>query len=211
MESNNPIKTAGALILNNLPMFDEAAILMKQEITNSIFAEIQNFVEVWARKKGWWVGSMEWIEKDDLWIAPQEWMSPIEEDDTNALFYLDREDENTDSFDVANLCECGKTRMGLCFGKSLEFNKSVWNNACKNLPEASSLNLSSLGFEGQPKTKASGDRWFLPIKLDYHELATAYENDSYEVVLEPLRQALETVYNALPIFDELWKQLPKNP
>ena len=43
METTNPRK-AGALILNNLSLFNEAAILMEQQITVKVFEVFQEII-----------------------------------------------------------------------------------------------------------------------------------------------------------------------
>ena len=79
METTNPRK-AGALILNNLSLFNEAAILMEQQITVKVFEVFQEIISDWITKNGW-RGEAEWLnEEENIWMLPIEWHSSLDED-----------------------------------------------------------------------------------------------------------------------------------
>ena len=46
METSNPRK-AGALIINNISMFNEAAILVEEHITGNIFEKFLEIINQW--------------------------------------------------------------------------------------------------------------------------------------------------------------------
>ena len=52
METTNPRK-AGELILNYLSMFNEAAILMEEQINVKIFEILQESIEKWNEETNW--------------------------------------------------------------------------------------------------------------------------------------------------------------
>jgi hypothetical protein len=102
--------------------------------------------------------------------------------------------------------------MGFYFGASDDLTKKkgwkkIWKNVCESLPETSWQELEKMGLRFYD---VAGSLWFVPITLESVKLATAYENDDYEEVMEPLRQSLATLQKAMPIFDEILKQLPKD-
>lgn len=198
MEPNNNPRKAGALILNNIDMFNEAAILLEQHVEKKIFEELQKATQDWVEENGW-VGGMDWVDdEENLWVAPKSWMPPnFEEGDyPEVFFYFEYEDE-TYSYNVADLCGCGQTRMGFCFSRNDKLKKKIFKDLCKSIPTESLQKLESLGF----KYDAGKPRWFLPVTLDNNTLASAYENDDYDNVMEPLLRALETIREALPIFN----------
>lgn len=210
MGTNSPLK-AGALILDNLAMFNEAAILMEQQIETRVFEEVQDIVQEWARNNDC-EGEMEWIDgNENMWFAPKQWyLSPEEEILQLAAYWFAPEDNQTNSYNVADFCGCGQTRMGFVFGASDELGKKkgwkkAWKQACEALPETSLQELESLGFT---YINDVGGLWFLPTTLDNHKLAFAYENDDYDDVMEPLLRALGTIKKSIPIFTQLITILP---
>ncbi|NTU73966.1 hypothetical protein HGB07_07470 [Candidatus Roizmanbacteria bacterium] len=202
METNNPRK-AGAIILNNLAMFNEAAILMEQQIEAQIFGEIDNIIQQWITKNEW-NGEAEWFEVENTWMSPKEWCKQSEQQDTTfAVTWLAREDEEESSYDVANLCDCGQTRLGFFFGRHDDIKKSAWKLKPAS-QEKYSLELEPLGFI---ETDDKYAPWFLPVVLDNLTLAKAYENDDYDEAMKPLRRALESIVNAQRVFDEVVKEI----
>lgn len=199
----NPLK-AGALILNKLAMFNEAALLMEQKIELEVFDKIQEIIADWTEGKKW-KGEQEWHERDFIWLAPntKNW-DPGDDELNYAWFAFNREGE-TNSYDVADLCNCGQTRLGFSFIVTHSYfgNKTKWKTFCKNIPEKISQQLSNLGFVDQ------GGNWFLPLTLDNVKLAKAYENDDYVDALEPLNRVLQTIFEAQPIFDKILEEAAK--
>ena len=199
METTNPRK-AGALILNNLSMFNEAAILLEQQIEVKIFEVFQEITSDWITKNGW-RGEAEWLnEEENIWMLPIEWQSSLEEDLSQiAVFWFGYENEKTESYNIADLCGCGQSRLGFFFSKGDSIKRSNWK-INKILYEEISEKLNILGF------KNNGDKydvWFLPVVLDNTKLAWAYENDDFDEAMQPLLIALDTLLKSRPILDSI--------
>jgi hypothetical protein len=202
---NNPLK-AGSLILENIAMFNEAAILLEQQVQTKIFEEFQNIVQKWMIENDC-DGKMEWVGEENLWFSPKKWeLTSDERNFSPAIFWFHYEEKGTtDSYYIADLCGCGQTRLGFYFEKNDSIKSPVWRSAC--VPADALRELELFGFT---KYSTAGGRWFLPITLENGKLASAYENDDYDEVMEPLRQGLDAIHNALPIFDEIINNLPKD-
>ena len=199
METTNPRK-AGALILNNLSLFNEAAILMEQQITVKVFEVFQEITSYWITKNGW-RGEAEWLnEEENIWMLPIEWHSSLDEDLSQiAVFWFGYENEDTDSYSIADLCGCGQSRLGFFFSKGDSIKKSNWK-IDQNLFEEISEELNLLGF------KTTGDKynaWFFPLILESTKLATAYESDDFDEAMQPLLDALDSLLKARPVLDPL--------
>jgi hypothetical protein len=191
-------RKAGALILNNIGMLNEASLLMTGTIDLEIFGKIKEEIEQWQEEAGW-KGAADWYA-DSMWIGPPAWAIDSESDSWRAYFDCDREkDDPSDAFDLASLCGSGSVRVGFRFIATADYfgNKRQWLNFCnKSLPAAAS-GLQKLGF-----TYEKGS-WFLPVTLSKTELAAAYEGEEYEEALQPIRLALDQLKAAQPIFDEI--------
>jgi hypothetical protein len=193
-------RKAGALILNNIGMFNDAAMLMSETIEVELFKKIDEEIEQW-QKENEWHGEGNWYG-DCMWVCPPAWGVDIEDDSWKAYFEFDRKKGDlADKVELASFCGCGRTRVGFRFTATSEYfgNKKQWLNFCnKSLPAAAS-ELQKLGF-----TYDKGF-WFLPITLSSTDLAMAYEGDDYAAALQPIRLALDQLKAAQPIFDEIIK------
>ena len=199
METTNPRK-AGALILNNLSLFNEAAILLEKHIVVKIFEVFQDNIEEWSIKNNFksYIG---WFDKEsNLWISGKNWYIINEEETLQvAKFDFGYENNETNSYDVADLCGCGQSRLGFFFSKGDDIKASNWK-IDKNQTDEISKKINNLGF------KNTGDKynvWFFPVILENTKLATAYENDDFDEAMQPLLDALDSLLKARPILDPL--------
>ena len=203
METSNPRK-AGALIINNISMFNEAAILVEEHITGNIFEKFLEIINQWIIKNRW-SGETEWMETENTWASPEDWFIISEGEKIKiAEFRLDFEKKERNSYDIANLCECGDSRIGFYFSKGKKKKKKYFNSKIKNISEK---DIKLLSFNN------SGEKYnglFLPISLNNKDLAADYENDDFEESMKPLHSALEILLKAKNIFDPIVKELIKS-
>ena len=202
METTNPRK-AGALIINNLSMFNEAAILLEQQIEVKVFEIIEEIINDWIKENGW-EGSAEWLNgEENIWMSPREWYL-FEEDQLHiAMFGFGYEHENSFSYNIADLCNCGQSRLGFYFAKGDGIKKSFWKKYSISEKEY----LDKLEFFGFKKTDDVEFPWFIPVILDNIKLASAYENDDFDDVMQPLHEALDTLLKAKCLFDPIVKEI----
>ncbi len=174
MDQTNNSRKAGALILSNLAIFNDAAILMEQEIEVQIFEKIHYIIQDWMLRHDF-NGETEW-NNDNLWFAPKRWKISSDERDFQCASFWFGHEEDSSSYNLADLCGCGQTRMGFYFGKDNVVKNKIWKNSWQVLPDNSLQILDDLGFVFYNK---AGGQWFLPITLDNSKLASAYEDDDY--------------------------------
>lgn len=193
-------RKAGALILNNIGMLNEAALLMTETIEVELFKKIEEEIEQWQVDSEWH-GEGNWYG-DCMWVCPPAWAIDPEDDSWKAFFEFNREkDDLADIFELASFCGSGGTRVGFRFSATSEYfgNKRQWLNFCNRSLPAAASELQKLGF-----TYDKGF-WFLPVTLSSTDLAGAYESDDYAEALRPIRLALDQLKAAQPIFDEIIK------
>lgn len=194
-------REAGRIILENLGMFNEAAILYEESIQPEIFKEIEELVKDWADEQGW-KHVADW-EDLNIWVAPVEWNASGNNEDapSKAWFYLGWEDSDSNSYHLADICGTGQTAMGFWFlVNHPTFVRKTWNSFLKSIP-AISRNISEIGFVDKGKSKEGV--YFLPVTLSHQELATAWVNEDYAACFKPIEDALATLKEAQGIFDEL--------
>lgn len=207
METTNPRK-AGELILNNLSMFNEAVILMEEQITVKIFEIFQEYIEKWNVENDW-ESHFGWFDKEsNLWISPNNWYKFIEEENIQiAKFDFGYENDESNSYDVADLCNCGQSRLGFFFAKGNGIKPKLW----KQYPISEQLSLEKLEKLGFKKHQSTLFPWFIPVTLNNTKLAAAYEKDDFDEAMQPLHEALATLLKAKEIFDPIVEEMKKLP
>jgi len=203
MEATNPRK-AGALILNNISMFHEAIVLMEEQITENVFEKFLEIINEWIIKNRW-SGETEWLDSENTWVSPEDWFIISDKEKIKiAEFRLEYEKKERNSYDIADICGCGDSRIGFYFAKGEQFTNKFFNSKLKNI---SDKDIEKLFFNN------SGEKYtrlFLPILLNNKDLSTDYENDDFEVSMKPLHNALNILLNAKNVFDPIVKELIKS-
>ncbi|HKK14162.1 MAG TPA: hypothetical protein VKA14_05820 [Gammaproteobacteria bacterium] len=187
---------AGTLILKDMEMFNEAAMLM-EKIEVDIFRYLDETIAAWVNEHGW-EGEYNSLEGSTS-VAPPSWRIPDLEDCFAWFEFENANQDGTDSYDVANLCGCGDTELGFRFRVEHRIfgGKTPWNNCMKDLPESAD-GLARLEFRDEGKGV-----WFLPVHIDKDQLALAYENEDYAEAFTPLLNALGKLKEAVPVLDEV--------
>jgi hypothetical protein len=190
-------RKAGTMILEHLAMFNEAVVLYETQIHTEVAEELDIAIEQWAKNEGWDVEA-DWRDDGTIWVAPLEWK--IGEDDFTAWFELVYLNDTTTSFLIANLCGVGETELGFRFEVQRQVfgGKTQWNTFFKSIPSNIIKEISALGFLDQGKGS-----YFLPVRIDCKELASAWDNEDYAKVFEPITIALEKLKTSQYVFDKL--------
>lgn len=196
-------RKAGALILENLAMFNEAAVLYENVIQLEILEKLDDVIQNWAKETGWESETVWHTDDSPVWVAPLEWnhSGDNKEEPSKAFFslwYL--EEDATDSYVVADLCGVGQTEMGFWFEihHSTFGGKTSWNAFAKTIPTEMAKKIAEFGFRDQLK-----GTYFLPIKLEHKEMASAWDNEDYAECFKPIVSALNTLKDSRSVFDEL--------
>lgn len=195
-------RKAGSVILANLAMFNESAILFESEIEPAFMEALDKTIESWVSEQKW-IGLFNYHIDNQAWISLSEWHCTGTEDefDTIAWFNLEFGHGEGNSYDLADLCGIGQDEMGFTFRiKYGEFGgKSKWNKFFKVLPVSINERLQALDFND-----CGLGVFFIPIKLNPNLLATAWENEDYEEIMQPVIAVLENIKQSVPIFDEIF-------
>ncbi len=199
-------RTAGALILNNIGMFNETVIHFGNDIEPKILEEIDNKISKIANKNKWTGQFLLHSDESDCWIAPEDWSIPVEDEDdprAKARFCIDVINAEEDYW-MAAFCGSGVNggEAGFMFtvNHQLFGNKNKWNQAMAKLDSSFIAKLADIGFKNLGKGS-----FFLPIRLDATKLASAWEDiqQDFEEALEPFDEAFDKLKKAQPIFDNI--------
>jgi len=200
----NHNKQAGRLILENLDLFNETAILY-ETIESDIYAKLCELIQIWTNSRDWTVDFLDGLGGSKLY-------SPVFRDEnfpdrSNAWFEILVIQDTSDYF-LADLCGVGTTTVGFWFGadaKALGFeNKRAWNKRLQSVADRYGDRLSQFGIK-------LDDRFYLPFTLDQKKLADAWADDIYDELFQPIKTALGTLENAVPIFDEMLREMRSIP
>lgn len=197
-------RKAGALILNNIGMFNESVIHFGNVIEPKILLEIDNKISKLAEDKKW-IGQFYLSDKEDCWIAPENWKIPEENGDPSAKawFFISAISAEEDYW-MAAFCGFGKKggEAGFIFNVDRQhFNgRNRWNQAMAKLDSSLIKELAENDFRNLGKGS-----FFLPIRLDAAKLASAWEDEQkdFEEALEPFDEAFKKLQQAQPIFDKI--------
>jgi len=197
---------AGALILSQLGMFNEAVSLLAT-IESKFFEAFDESVSGFAEENGW-VGNYDLSDNEDCWVAPNNWnmAEPEEDHDPKAKFAIDTINHDANDYWIALFCEQGKSggEAGFMFDVNYKVfgGKTTWNNFAKTINQSMSSKLLRLGF----KNKGKGI-YFLPIHLDANLLANTWEENGEfahdDDCFEPLRQAFGKLKESQEIFTQI--------
>lgn len=200
-------KEAGRLILSNFQMFNDAVMLFEREIEPFILKLLDQQIEVTCNEKGWH-SYTDFPDNCDTWFCPKNWLvaNPEDEEDYVARFdviFLQGWDDELSSLD--SLCGINdKAGLGFRVNMKKFSSEGKWNSFAKEQALEINSDLSSRGFEVvRNHYVAKHGAFFLPFKLDMRQLADAWENESYELLMQPVAEAMNTINSTLPVFQGL--------
>ncbi|HMX99074.1 MAG TPA: hypothetical protein PKL69_13025 [Agitococcus sp.] len=195
-------RKAGSIILANLAMFNEAVVLFENEIQPQFLLELDKAIESWTKEQEW-IGQFEEHTDGQTWLLPQEWLYDDAEGEksSQARFTLGFFNGDSNAYYLADLCNVGQDEMGFIFQvKYGEFGgKTAWNKFAKSVPISIVETLQGLGFNDCGKGV-----FFIPIKLNPNLLVSAWENEDYEELMQPVIVVLENIKQSVAIFNEVF-------
>lgn len=197
-------KEAGRMILVDLQLFNQAAVLFENEVQPEILASVANEIKAWIDEQGW-RGSIYDESLDDSWLAPNEWAFTNTKnlDDAKVFFGLSRKTEST-SFALADLCGVGSAGFGFWFvvdDPLIKKPKRKFDLAWQSVLQGYNSKLKPLGFVLEDTS------FYLPVTLDPAHLVAAWSEDNHEELLAPMGTALNILVQAAPIFQALLDEL----
>lgn len=203
-------RKAGALILSNLGMFNESAVIFENIVQLAILKAIDYTVETFA-KENELDGEFNLAgDNEECWLSPVTWniSDPQEDAFYKASFDIKRINGDKDYL-VALFCKQGSEggEVGFVFDiDPKQFGgRATWNSYIKNINQDIVSKLEKAGFKHQGKGK-----FFLPVHLDVIEIKAAWEEYGDENTedfagdcLAPLQSALQTIQANCGLFDEI--------
>ena len=210
---------AGKMILSQIGMFNEAVDLFGNVVEPALLGAIDECVEAFAKAEQW-VGIFELAgDESDCWLAPAQWNVDQESTDPDwkARFALETFNDEDDYW-TALFCNQGRAggEAGFMFDadEGTFGKKRAWNNYFKCIDVALIDDLKKLGFKIVDNT--DGKKTFiLPIQLDSGKLAAIWGDDGEfgesDECFNPVKEALEKLKMAWPIFETILKAYPVQP
>lgn len=184
--SDTDERRAATTILNDLALFNKAAVFFEDRVAPQIYEEIATFLKEWGEARGWKTAEKVTDDLSELWVHPMEWEE--ERDAPLAWFSLERRHDTGNSYRLADMFGVGQTRYGFRFKPDHSWfgGRVAWKNILKDEGDPA-LRLRELGWEQE----GNGGFFFLPVELPAGELAAAWEMQSWTSAFAPLEQALE--------------------
>jgi hypothetical protein len=200
----NQNKEAGRMILADLQLFNQAAVLYENEVQPEILTSVTNVIKAWIDDQGW-RGDIGDDSLDDSWLAPGRWgfTNAKNIDDAKVFFGLCRTSDDA-SYALADLCGVGSASFRFWFvvdDPLIKKPKKKFDLAWQSLLQNYNGKLKPLGFV------LEGTSFYLPLRLDPDHLVAAWGDDNYEDLLAPMGTALDVLAQATPIFQQLLDEL----
>ena len=203
--------TAGTLLFKQLKTFNESVVYFEQTLQPALLKAIQDCVEDFCSSGSGWHGHFDFPEESDCRLAPLHWLIEQGEEEVSfqkqthkAIFKIHCIEDNDDYW-PALFCGVGTAGgeagfMFDCDGKAFG-GKNAWKR-CVRQATSQLDQLAKLGF------KDLGDgNFFLPVRLNTDALASTWEEsgkfDKDDDCFQPVRDALECIAKAAPVFDAL--------
>ena len=192
--------TAGALILSNIKIFNEAAALYIEIIEPKILNGINECFQNLSTGKSW-EGKFKLETNGEIWLRPKKW----KEGALEAWFEIGNTDDKEDNYWIPLLCNqaINDRQAGFFFDANPDIfgGKIKWKNHIKNTPEDLKRRLKEIGFE------LVKDRFFLPVQLSHEALSESWLNNAsfthQDGCFAPLHEAFTKLEESVSVFDNI--------
>lgn len=207
---------AGSLIISQIGMFNEAAVLFESVILPAFFGGIDLCIKNFANQKNW-LGVFDLSgEESNCWLAPKKWneAESEKEPECKAWFAIDTINDNDDYWTALF---CGQASKGGEAGIMFDVDPAKFGGrrACnayfREIDPSLIDKLAKKGFKNMGR-----GQFFLPVRLDSAKLASAWEDNEGEFPADdecfsPLLSALETIQNSWMDFNAIVSGYPGKP
>ncbi|MGJ0577164.1 hypothetical protein ACR71G_03375 [Xenorhabdus bovienii] len=194
---------AGALILSQLKMFNEATVVFYNQIDPAFWKGFDQCINRFLKNNSW-AGKAEFEQKESCWFAPYDW--EVETDNWKYWFETHFAAYKEDDYYLAVITNTGteQAEFGLRFKMNADYfgGQKKLNTYTSTIAREYRDQLINIGFDDHGK-----GNFFLPIRLDANQLAECWQKygaflDDNEV-FSPLRDALEKLRQSVIIFDKI--------
>lgn len=201
-------KEAGKLIIQNIDLIENAYALLDTDISKEVFGVINMKIKSWANDKQF-VGEYNFLgdEENETYFYKSEWKMRGGEpkDKWICRFSCDCTDpDKSESLYLTHLCGFGGQRMGFVW----EFNYNHFSNMKKK-----DLRALLISYKKRLPDKfyfnTTDNHYITEFMVKATDLAEAYAEDNIEDCLTSVDDALSTIKEAIPIFDDIVAQAKK--
>ena len=216
---NKNEKKAGALILSQIEMFNEATLLLADTVEPEIFGCIDNIVQDFIEKNSQWSGNADFKQNQTCFLALEDWNHNKDSDKSNysdyyAYFDFGIPEASNDSW-ISHFCNKSTSGIEAGFSFSFAHSKFGGKNPLKNyLGEVDKKIINDLMVLGFKKLPNNNVGYFLPFYFDSDALAAAYEDtndlDYKNPAFNPLRDALAKINESVSLYQEIISKSPLN-
>lgn len=196
MSENNGIYQ---LIIKNLKMIEQTNSIL-DEIQETIFNRIDNYILDWANQNHWLCEGKFWSTKSQIFY-PENWDKAL----SYFSFALDDDIKNKNISWLSYLNGTEHTKFGLFwyFSYGNKYKRQEWQRELKKYYD----NNRSLFEKNNAKIVYGGRNLFIPITQNINELVANYPNDMDTVLEDPINEALNCLNNIFPVIDQIYKEL----
>lgn len=200
---NDEERQAGALLLSQLSMFNQAAVVFNTQVTPAFMKGFDQCVTQFIKASNWH-GESTAEDNDSIWLAPASWV--VEGDDCKCWFEYYQTPCQENDYELAVLTRNSTEQTALGFRLALD--SSVYGGV-RNLKNYANENtrpvlakLAAIGFEDQRK-----GNFFIPLNLDIGLLSECWlEYGAFpaeHALFEPLTDVLGKLKEAVPLIDQI--------
>ncbi|MBD9373989.1 hypothetical protein IB238_15305 [Rhizobium sp. ARZ01] len=195
MQGENQGREAGALILDDLEVFNQSKLCFEKEVQTEVWRQIMAYLEAWTNSNRL---SGEAEAPTYFFFCPPSWNLG---DDLGhvAWFEFQREGEE-DSYNVADLCGVGTGRVGLRFkfATKLFGGRRNWLMITKR--DEFVQFIERLNFAGFVSDTIG--ELYMQVIIPPSDIAAAWRSRDWKTALIPLGESLELVKANLDLFIE---------
>lgn len=189
---------AGAVILNDLLLFNQAVNFLENQISPMIQTAVGEFVGDWIQRN-FWTGDADASDSlTDIWLCPTAWQESG--DRPFARFHFARRDDDaSDSYEIADLLNLGQTDFGFRFAPEHSWfgGKNKWNAFARNISDLTER-VAKAGWINEGKGV-----FFRPVSLAVDCRVSAWENEDWSATLAPLTVVLDSLAADQKLFDNI--------
>ncbi|CDG16851.1 hypothetical protein [Xenorhabdus doucetiae] len=201
---NEKERQAGAMILSQLKMFNEAVVVFENQVDPAFWKGFDKCIDHFLKDNGW-VGEAKFEQKESCWLSPKNWETEV--DSWKYWFETHFTECEENDYYLAIITNTGieQAEFGLMFKMNAGYfgGQKKLNAYTNGITQEYRDQLIKMGFDDRGK-----GNFFLPVTLDANQLAECWQeygafpedND----VFSPLRDALEKLRQSSIIFDAIF-------
>ena len=191
-----------ALVIRNIADIEAAMKHAQERIGPRIWEEASRVMQAACEARDW--TSFADIKDEDVWIADRAWLMP-DQRKPKADFFLGLDERTSGNNDgenswLATFVASGPNGATMAFWLDQRIlGAGAWKKLVKS-NDGIVADLRGLGFSVDDDDDR---RLYLPVVLDWEQLARAFETDDFDAVMEPVGTAVGNALVAADVLERL--------